>query len=142
MTRPPSGHIVTRDFDNPAFEPFQGRVGFSVDELFAQDVLLTVPAGKRLVIEYMNRRAELPIGQTIIHVRMQIVEAGGNGSIEHCFGAEFQGTQGGQDHFTFNHLMRVYAAPGSSITVIVNRSATDAFGTASVAVTGYFVDIV
>jgi hypothetical protein len=122
-------------------QPFFGRAGIPLSngELFGESPLLTVPADKQLVIEYLDGRIEVPQGQTVIHVRLQV------GDDEHCFGAVFQGTQKDagppvQDVFTVNHLMRVYAARGSVVQVIVNRSATSSFGSASIAVTGHFED--
>lgn len=120
-------------------QPVFGRAGIPLSdgELFGESPLLTVPAGKQLVIEYLDGRIELPQGQTVIHVRLLV------GNDEHCFGSVFQGTQKdaapfAQDVFTTNHLMRVYAAPGSVVQVIVNRSETSSFGSASIAVTGHF----
>ena len=61
--------------DNPNFEPFNGHVGIPLQGLFGQETLLTVPADKRLVIDYLNGRIELPTGQTVIHVRLEISTA-------------------------------------------------------------------
>jgi hypothetical protein len=149
MTRPISGNLVTRDFDNPAFEPFQANSSFTLtsDQLFSQSTFVTipagtpvaVPAGKRLVLEFINGRVDVPPGQKVILVRLQV------DNFEHCFAAEFQGTENGdgeaRDFFVFNHLMRLYVEPGSSVGVIVNRSAKAGLAGVNVVVTGYFVDV-
>jgi hypothetical protein len=124
-----------------AAQPFFGRADISINdgELFGQSPLLTVPAGKQLIIEYLDGSINLPPGETVISVRLLI------GGDDHHFGAVFQGTQKDvgpavQDVFTVNHLMRVYAAPGKVVQVDVNRSAKSGGSSAVIAVTGHFVD--
>jgi hypothetical protein len=142
MTAPAPGYVFTRDADNPAFQPFQGVVGIPIaaGDLFGQATLTTVPTGKRLVIEYLDGRAELPIGQRITIVRFQ-TDIAGFTQIEHCFGADFQATSQNEDRLTFNHLLRAYADPGARIEVFVNRSDSAGSGSARVNLTGYFVDL-
>jgi hypothetical protein len=57
-----------------ASEPFFGRADISLNdgELFGQSPLLTVPAGKQLIIEYLDGSINLPQGQTVINVRLFI----------------------------------------------------------------------
>jgi hypothetical protein len=138
-TVPTPSAVVTRDRDNRAFQPMQVVVGIALDVLFGQATAITVPANKRLIIEFLDGRAEVPPGQTIIHVRV-IAESGGE-SAEHCYGAQLQGSSEGADNFTFNHATLAYADPGTDVIVIVNRSDTAGFGSAQVALTGHFVDL-
>lgn len=85
--------------------------------LFGQATLTTVPAGKRLVVEYRDGRAELPVGQRITIVRFS-ADVSPFLQVEHCFGADFQATRqasgGPIDCHTFNHLLWAYADPGTS----------------------------
>ena len=60
--------------------------------LFGQATLTTVPAGKRLVVEYRDGRAELPVGQRITIVRFS-ADVSPFLQVEHCFGADFQVTR-------------------------------------------------
>jgi hypothetical protein len=45
---------LVRDIDTPALAPFRASVDFSLGALNDQRLLTTVPAGKRLVIEYIS----------------------------------------------------------------------------------------
>ena len=45
---------LVRDADNPALAPFRGRVDFDLCCINDGRLMTTVPAGKRLVIEYIS----------------------------------------------------------------------------------------
>lgn len=48
-----------------AREPFEKRLDFDLDDGdFSDTASFTVPAGKRLVVEFMSARVTLPLGQT------------------------------------------------------------------------------
>ena len=139
-------HVPIRDVDNSDFSPFQGVAGIFIPagSLIGQATLTTVPAGKRLVVEYLDGRAELPVGQRITIVRF-LADVSPFVQIEHCFGADFQATGqatgGPVDWHTFNHLLRAYADPGTGIEVFVNRSNSAGTASARVNLTGYFVSV-
>jgi hypothetical protein len=139
-------HVPIRDVGNSDFSPFHGVVTIFMraGALFGQATLTTVPAGKRLVVEYLDGRAELPVGQRITLVRFA-ADVSPFQQIEHCFGAKFQATAqapgGPVDCQTFNHLLRAYADPGTSIEVFVNRSDSTGTASARVNLTGYFVNL-
>lgn len=62
VTRP----AMVRDVDNGALEPMRVRVATTISSLFHSVDLVTVPAGKRLVIEHISWSASVPTGQQIV----------------------------------------------------------------------------
>jgi hypothetical protein len=62
VTRP----AIVRDADNGALEPFRVRIEIAISSLTQSVDLVTVPAGKRLVIEHVSWSASVPTGQQII----------------------------------------------------------------------------
>jgi hypothetical protein len=57
---------LVRDVDNGALEPFRVRVEIAFSALGQSVDLVTVPAGKRLVVEHISWSASVPTGQQII----------------------------------------------------------------------------
>ncbi|HEV8482178.1 MAG TPA: hypothetical protein VGV87_01360, partial [Blastocatellia bacterium] len=58
--------LEIRDRDNPARQPFQASVACSNSGTDCISVITTVPAGKRLVIEYVSMIAGIPAGEIAI----------------------------------------------------------------------------
>jgi hypothetical protein len=48
---------LVRDIDTPALQPFRSQTSFSLTALNTQLLVTTVPAGKRLVLEYISWNA-------------------------------------------------------------------------------------
>jgi hypothetical protein len=97
--------------------------------------VITVPAGKRLVIEAVSAQVDVPIDQRVgLKVR---VRAGGK-EVEHDFvlGLVARSTQ---DWFVGNHLTRLYADPGSPVRVTVIRTGSAGGGNAIVNLSGQLV---
>jgi hypothetical protein len=61
---PPGAPLPVRDVDNPARQPVHTNVLCIANSMLGCDeTIYTVPAGKRLVIEYASMLAEIPVGQ-------------------------------------------------------------------------------
>src|SRR5262249_36263003 len=57
---------LVRDADNPALAPFRGRVDFDLAATNDSRKMTTVPAGKRLVIEYVSWNSFTSTGDELI----------------------------------------------------------------------------
>jgi len=132
--------VLVRDVENPARQPFQQSVSLNLgnDEPFAIGFIF-VPAGKRLVIEYASADAQMASDQRVkisIRTTLNIFPK------IHFLVMHYQGTFSGFDTLVAGQEVRLYADPGTSVAVQVVRLATSGSGlTATVAISGYFVDV-
>lgn len=133
--------VPTRDVDNPAREPFQRFLVEQLNdgEFSAGDrVSFSVPAGKRLVIEYVSLLSVVPTGQKL---RVKIdAFAGGHGSHQLTLSGEGS-FQGGRDDYKASHLTRIYADPGTDVFIRVARNSTSGIAGINASVSGYLVDV-
>lgn len=101
-----------------------------------------VPAGKRLVIEHVAVRAELPLGQT---ARASIVVSVQDQPIEHWLVMVGQGiVMGTPTHravFVASQPLRLYEDPGGGWGVNMERDSDVGGGVAYASISGYFVDL-
>jgi hypothetical protein len=101
----------------------------------------SVPAGKRLVIEHVSVRAELPPGQT---ARAAIVVSLDGKAVSHYLVMVGQGTVIGEPTnravFVASHPIRLYVDPGPRPAVTVERDNSDELGAAYASMLGYLVD--
>jgi hypothetical protein len=99
--------------------------------------LLTVPDGKRFVLEDYSGHANLPIGQglTLVPVHLGL----GN---EVDVTPAFTGTSaGGGDEFSWGRTARAYAEAGTTVSVGAQRSGTANDASVTVFISGYLVDL-
>ena len=121
--------LIVRDIDNPAFQPVQ----VSRD---STGVLVTVPDGKRLVIEFVSgyqfitasispctaiQLYSLPAAPTFVHYLAPSIIVP-NGGINNCL---------------VNQSMRMYVDEGRQVYVYFNPSQ----GTRYISITGYYIDV-
>ena len=101
-----------------------------------------VPAGKRLVIEHVSVRAELPPGQT---ARASIVVSLEGQPVSHWLVMVGQGTVIGTPTnravFVASQTTRLYADPGGGWGVNTERDSDVGGGVAYASISGYFVDL-
>jgi hypothetical protein len=131
--------LSVRDAAHPAYQPFQAQAQFAIPtgDSAITFVIATVPAGKRLVIEYATVLAEAGAGT--LGARIQTT-ADGNFAAHHLVLAG-QGPLFGVPAFTASQTMRVYADPNTAVTGIVNRSETTGTAGGQVSISGHLVDI-
>ncbi len=67
---------LTRDVDNPALAPFRTSVDFSMSFINEQRQLVTVPPGKRLVIEFISWRSTSATPTEIIFGGLRVGQFG------------------------------------------------------------------
>lgn len=140
---------LVRDIDHPAREPFQMEIDvqFNSDELQAQEsVPITVPPGKRFVMEHVSATGIVPIGQKL---HMSVAARFNNALTTHALIATPQGNTGAfgtKDIFTASQPLRAYVGGANVVTdqVIVVFAARNSIGgeaNVSFGLSGYFIDV-
>ena len=131
-----------RNADNPANQPLAATNGLTLPSGIASGsvTLTTVPAGKRLVIEYVALTANVPSGQ-ILTLSVVTTVLNSSGSTDFPLAVVSQGSDGFKNYFAVSQLVRLYADAGTDVTATCNRSATTIAGTCTFAISGYFVDV-
>jgi hypothetical protein len=132
------------DVDNPARQPFSAdKVGGFEAGLLGPNMEVNVPAGKRLVIEFASFQATIPQGQHINFFWVDVLGASGNASF--YFPAVYQGSDfiGGQnvDLYTASGPTRLYADPGSKVTLAMRRNTATGTGLGTASISGHFVNV-
>jgi hypothetical protein len=100
-------------------------------------VLGTVPADKRLVIEYISFRASPPAGEEVT-LLVLTTTGGGEGAV-HFLPLEQQPSST-LNVWTSNQLTRIYVDPGTTFTARVRRSSPAGVTFVDLTVSGHYVD--
>jgi hypothetical protein len=122
-----------------ALEPFQTTVEIPLNSgsIDGDTTALTVPAGKRFVLEEISGFALLPSGEKLVDARVRLA----NAHLLLAAPVNFSGPQEGQDEFQWGRLARAYANPGEQVVVALGRSSTTGDGGAFFTISGYLVDL-
>ena len=139
-----SNPVPVRDVENPARQPFQQELFLSTpDGLLGATEQFTVPSGKRLVIEFVSFSMTWPGGQVTTRAFINVCNASGNSCPASSYlPASFQATEfGGSEFFVASSPTRLYADPGTVVSAAVRRNVTAGEGLATVAISGYLVDV-
>ena len=135
------GFTPVREVDNPVRNPYQqaffvfmaaGESGMDVD-------LAPVPAGKRLVIEYVSIRARLASDQTLFMVLG--TTAGGAGANHSIPVSQTFATFINSFRVVGGETLRIYADPGTTPFLSVDRNNTVGGMDGIVTVSGYYVTL-
>ena len=124
--------VNTNASDNPAFGPFE-----SVQDVITNGLTglvgIDVPAGKRLVIEFVSVEGKVPTGQ---HVFAAYVN-------QHRLTLSAQGPNCcGQDSFSASQQLRLYAGPGNdAVQISVTRDQDPGTAEFHFTVSGYLVNL-
>jgi hypothetical protein len=135
--------VPVRDVDNPVRQPFSSTIfrDFS-NEVTADIPVITVPAGKRLVIEHASARSNFPANDL---VSAELLYPAPTGNLVHEFLViHRQGTDSfGNRVFTASEELRAYIAQGETLRFVVSRDSSGAsvVNAVGVTVSGYFVDL-
>ena len=136
--------VLIRDVDT-ARQPFQRTevLGMGDGQSFAGAVHSTVPAGKRLVIESVAVLMYLPQGQTPVYARVKTSDlSAGNLSGFPTFALTRQGVQNNSTVFyAGTYSFRMYAGPGSTVSMDAARSASAGITLTQFTISGYYVDL-
>ena len=140
VTNPEAAPVQVQDVDNPAFQPFtRSLLILFAPESPGGDASFTVPSGKRLVIEFVSFFSTLPVGQKPMANLITIQ------GIQFFFPSALQGSgllDGlNRDVFTGVSPTRLYANPGTTVTVGVRRDPATGGGSSTVGISGYYVNV-
>ena len=133
-----------RDLDNPARQPFRkvfDNLEIHTSPKSAGATVVHVPEGKRLVIEQIAFRTDVPLNRKLqgIHVSLR-TEPPGLPSASYAVPVQQQ-----LNEFIANQQMRIYADPMNAVTlVILIESDTEDILTMvfrDIVISGYFVDL-
>ena len=134
--------VTVQDRDAPARQPFQHFASFQIEApAFGGSDSFAVPAGKRLVIEYITFRSNILTGGNQI-VSFSLGNQGGGslggfGFVPQTTIQSAVGTIG----FIAHEQLRAYCDPGTDVTVSAIRNSSVGSDTVSYTVTGFLVDI-
>ena len=120
-------------------EPFQQEVTIKFPagqrEAFGS---VSIPGGKRLVIEHVSARLTLPAGQKIFESRITTLQNAGGAEGYHYLSTNAEGSYSGSDFFSISQSLRLYTAGYAKFSFF--RSDTAQTGLVNATVSGYLVD--
>jgi hypothetical protein len=132
---------LVKDIDHPARQPFAAGAfpsvsgGASVSETF-----LTVPAGKRGVIEHVSCIISLDPSNNFVRIQVDVTTNGNVNS--HQFLPSHVGPSiGGLENWAFSQPVRLYADPGTDVELRVSRRLASSSGGVECYVSGHYVDL-
>lgn len=139
--------LPVRDVDNPARQPIQANI-IEVPPQIPNPILFTVPAGKRMVIEYVSADIRANT-QCATAPQYALRTTTGGVALNHFFQSEFTGTLGAAANeatraYGLSQQTRIYADPNTTVTLDIR---TDAFPSCAfmvndgIHVSGYLVDV-
>ena len=137
--------MPVKDQDNPARQPFQwqnsGTIAAGSDRV---DFTIQVPAGKRLVIEQLSGAAS--VNNSVGTVPRFLIASFSGGIASGYAPGAYVGNDGMSPRVYASQQLRMYADPGTNVSVEVQRSSDNVGGYSgtvsfTVSVTGYLVNI-
>jgi hypothetical protein len=131
---------LIKDVDNPARQPFAATTGLSnITVGFALETILTVPAGKRAVVEHVSCLNFLPTGDNF--VRFELIYTSGGALTRHELVNTPHGPSfvGGIDLWAVSQPIRAYADPSTTLEVSLLRRLSGNAGYECY-VSGHYVD--
>ena len=109
-----SAILRVQDVDHPARQPVQAHAICPDDGFRCPLDLYEVPAGKRLVIEYVSFRALIPVGQ-VAELEISTVVSGQTGLYLLPMTQPSVNTSGGIPRTSVAQQVRLYADPGTKV---------------------------
>ncbi len=135
---------IARDAENPARQPFRASpppVPLNVGVVGRSATLTIVPAGKRLVIEYVSVQGDVPAGQSLICRVLTGPRFAFTQDKVYILRMTDQGKFGSREEFATSELVRIYAEPGEIVNADAIRSDGSETGSAVFTISGYLVDV-
>jgi len=115
--------------------PFQATVNISLAPGHGgENGWVNVPAGKRLVIEFVSGEAFMPTGQKAL---FGIVVQNASGTVRHYLGTHAVGSFGGQDYFWVSTPAKFYADAATKVDLRADRDLTTGTATFRLSLSGY-----
>ena len=124
--------VQNRDADNPAQQPFQTLIQPSSDTAASAAQSFSVPAHKRLVIEFVSSELnEYPRGGGAYSY---LTTTAGGQTVTYYFANTYESTN------RKSQVVRLYADPGTDVTVGANTYGGNGVGT-DTELSGYYVNV-
>ena len=137
---PPSPLVITRDADEPARHAFQTTVSIVIphDDSAALGSV-TIPAGKRLVAEFVSVHGNVLHGRTLL---VQATTFGAVGEANHEIALK-DPRRLGNDIYTASHAVRIYGEEGLTFRAVHSSAPAEPplDSHISIGVSGYLVDM-
>jgi hypothetical protein len=125
--------VVVRDADNPARQIYQRSLQSSQSNVTSWFVVFdAVPAGKRLVVEFISVEVDVPVGQNAIRVTLDRQDRS-----VHRFPLSLQGS----GLFVAAQQMRMYFEAGESPRVAAFKDSFSGAIFLDATITGYYIDV-
>ena len=122
-------------------QPFQASVEIQLPPgTGGQNGSVTVPKGKRLVIEYVSGEAFLPTGQKCLFSVITSLKGQTTGTRHYLESAPY-GKFGAPDYFRAAQLVRLYADPGTTVMLRADRDLAGGDGLARMSLSGYLINV-
>jgi hypothetical protein len=120
-------------------QPFQAGTLLSVPagQLLGVATITTVPAAKRLVIEFVSTLVLLPAAQHVVELSLQSPP----GTYSHYLTPVPVGRNGPTDEFVASQPLRLYANAGQQVQVALSRTGSNGAASARVTISGVLVDV-
>ena len=121
--------------------PFQISLPLSLPNgTGGQNAAFQVPAGKRLVIEYVSGDALMPTGQKCLFSIFTSLAGQATGT-QHVLETVALGKFGATDQFRTAQVVRLYADPGTNVTLRADRDLATGTATARMSLAGQLVAV-
>jgi hypothetical protein len=132
--------VLVRDLDNPAQQPYAENVlvGINEDERSGSSHFSSIPAGKRLVIEYVNVDAQYPAGQGMF---MTLSVHTNGAQLVYGFPASLQASLASLDEVLGSHPVRIYVdSETEPVFTCFRPGSTSSVALCQMTISGHFID--
>jgi hypothetical protein len=127
---------------NDAAQPFQAGVGVTQTGTNVSLVTIaTVPAGKRLVIEFVSMLGQVPPGEHVELLELNTIADPFGGATHELLVNEQPAAVSGDALFRASQQVRLYANAGSQVKALFRRSSSAGDATYTATISGYLVDV-
>lgn len=129
-----------KDVDNPARQPIQSDTVLQMPDV-TKDItgtLFHVPLKKRLVIEFVSAEVSILENEKFV---MRIQTKLNGAIVNHFMAPNFVGKEFNNDIFVVSEQTRLYADPGTDVSIQIHRNAGGGIGDIESSISGYLVDI-
>jgi hypothetical protein len=134
---------LIKDVDNPARQPFAvgtGITDFAVGSNSVSDTVLTVPAGKRAVVEHVSCINYVETANSWVRFEMNYTSAGAASRHQFVLTRVGPSFAAGIDIWSFSQPVQAYADPSTAITITALRRLSSGAGAIECYVSGHYVD--
>lgn len=128
-------------FTVTGFQPFQAAVEIKLPpNQEGQNGFITVPKGKRLIIEYVSGEAFLPAGQKAVFSVITSL-AGDHTGTSHYLQSTSPGKFGAQEFFCTGQVVNLFADGGTTVMLRADRDSGAGEGIARMSLCGQLVNL-